>query len=350
MIEVLPHNPEWLKQFQQIKDRVWPQVQGHALAIEHVGSTSVPDLAAKPVIDIAIIVKSKQDSLKAIDQLKTVGYEHRGDLGIRDREAFYAPAGTIRHNLYVALNESLSLKNHLLLRNFLLKNPGVRDEYSQLKLTLAHKFPDSIDLYCEGKTQFIVGILKQLGLTQNELHEITLANTVSVATTDRLFLRELKSDDFDFLYDLFRNPEVMKYYPYLRNREQTSEWLQFNLDHTQKYGYGKWIIVKKENLMPIGHTGIVMIDVDGVPELELGYFLDSSCWGLGYATESAKAALKIAFTKLKNPRVVSTINPLNLPSIAVAERLGMQREKTGCRARAGGSSWDCDLYVLKGNN
>jgi GrpB-like predicted nucleotidyltransferase (UPF0157 family) len=176
MIEVLPHSPEWITLFNEIKNQVWPKVQRAAISIEHVGSTSVPGLYAKPIIDMAIVVDCKGKTSDVILALKDLGYEHRGDLGIKGREAFKRPLNSPKHNLYVVLKSSISLKNHLLFKNYLLEHADARKRYSDLKLKLARDHADNIDLYVEGKTFFIVNILKQLGMSDSEIKEIEDAN------------------------------------------------------------------------------------------------------------------------------------------------------------------------------
>lgn len=177
MIELLPHNPEWKEFFQEVKNKVWPHVQDFACSMEHVGSTSIPGLIAKPVVDMVIIVGSEENSKKAIQALTKLGYEHRGDLGIHGREAFRRPPGTSKHHLYVVLDDSVSLKNHLLFKKYMLENHAGRQQYSELKKNLAEKYANDIDQYCIGKTGFIVNILRQQGLSEAELQEIIDANS-----------------------------------------------------------------------------------------------------------------------------------------------------------------------------
>jgi GrpB-like predicted nucleotidyltransferase (UPF0157 family) len=87
-IIVVDYDPEWTRQFAALRARLWPAVADIAFGIEHVGSTSVPACAAKPIIDVSIVVPSRTEVPEAIQRLEALGYRHRGDLGIRDREAF----------------------------------------------------------------------------------------------------------------------------------------------------------------------------------------------------------------------------------------------------------------------
>lgn len=175
-VNVVSYNPEWAKQFTTLKNFIWPTISDFAISIEHVGSTSVVGLAAKPVIDIDIIIPDMSFMNQAIQQLKTIGYEHRGNLGIEDRHAFRANLPQAKHNLYVCPQDSIALKNHLCLRDTLRSNSILRDEYSALKQKLALQFPDSMDQYVEGKTDFILKILAENGLGSDRLEEIRIAN------------------------------------------------------------------------------------------------------------------------------------------------------------------------------
>lgn len=154
--------------------------------IQHVGSTSVPGLAAKPTIDIDLVIKNKELLNFVIERLEDLGYEYLGDLGIKDREAFRRKSdktpidgsGKIwpNHNLYCCTQNSLSFKNHISFRDFLRKNPEKLKQYSELKKSLAFEHPFESDYYTEQKTPFITEILKETGFSPEELVEITAQN------------------------------------------------------------------------------------------------------------------------------------------------------------------------------
>jgi RimJ/RimL family protein N-acetyltransferase len=168
-----------------------------------------------------------------------------------------------------------------------------------------------------------------------------------IVETERLILREVSNDDFSFLLQLFNDPDAMKYYGNKRDEKQTREWIQYSHRNYEKFGFGKWIVVKKSDLLPIGHCGLLSLKIDGSEEIELDYFLHPSYWRQGYATEAAKAVLALGFNRFECKRIVSAIAPLNQPSVAVAKRLGMKMEKTGS-ASAGENTWSADVYVIEG--
>jgi GrpB-like predicted nucleotidyltransferase (UPF0157 family) len=175
-VEVTAYNPEWPRTFEQIRAVVWPAVQHASMALEHVGSTSVPGLRAKPVIDACIVVASRRDIPYVVKALHALGYEHRGELGVPDRHAFRSPASMPRHHLYASPRGSVSLKNHLGLRDYLRTHPDAAQAYGDLKASLAAKFPEDMDAYIAGKTEFILAILRQIGLTDEELASIQATN------------------------------------------------------------------------------------------------------------------------------------------------------------------------------
>lgn len=175
-IEVVDYDPAWPDVFEQLRRRVWGVVGDFALAIHHVGSTSVPGLAAKPIIDMDVVVESGDDVPRAIARLATLGYVHQGDQGIKGREAFQAPAGGPAHHLYVCPAGTLALRNHIALRDYLRAHPDVARKYGELKKQLAVEFQDDIDGYVAGKTAFILGILKEMGFSADQLASIEADN------------------------------------------------------------------------------------------------------------------------------------------------------------------------------
>ncbi len=176
MIRVVKYNPQWPDIFRAIASQIELALADIPHWIEHVGSTSVPDLSAKPIIDMDIVVPEDVYKTAIIRNLENIGYVHRGNFGIEGREAFDAPEALPGHNLYLCSKGSLPLRNHLAVRDYLRVNPRFRDRYSELKLALARQFPDDIDSYVEGKTGFLTEILLLCDFSEDEIHEITAVN------------------------------------------------------------------------------------------------------------------------------------------------------------------------------
>jgi GrpB-like predicted nucleotidyltransferase (UPF0157 family) len=116
----------------------------------------------------------------AIERLSTLGYVHRGNLGIEGREAFYNPPGSPPHHLYVCVQGATALANHLTIRDYLRSNSAAARTYSTLKKQLAEMFPTDMDRYVQGKTDFLVAILRESGFSENALTAISDANATSV--------------------------------------------------------------------------------------------------------------------------------------------------------------------------
>lgn len=169
------YDPAWPDVFEALRARIWPAVSDIAVSIHHVGSTAVPGLAAKPIVDIDVVVpRGLVDD--GIARLASLGYEHRGDLGIPDREAFTAPDGLPRHHLYLCSRDSEALANHLAVRDALRGSPSAARAYGELKKRLAVEFEEDIDGYIEAKTGFLLALLEGAGFAREALDDIRKMN------------------------------------------------------------------------------------------------------------------------------------------------------------------------------
>jgi len=179
-IAVVEYDPAWTEAFERVRATVWPVLHDVALAIEHVGSTSVPGLWAKPIVDVDVVVADEVAVALAITRLATIGYAHRDNFGLPGREAFEAPRDhpTLPpHHLYVCPQGSVALRNHLAVRDHLRAFPASVRAYGALKRRLARAHPHDIDAYVAGKTDFVLAILRAAGFEREELGEIERINT-----------------------------------------------------------------------------------------------------------------------------------------------------------------------------
>ena len=163
---VLPYDAAWESAFEAIKAEIQTALGDLMLGIEHVGSTSVKGMSAKPCIDIDVVIRDYSVFDAVVQKLDAIGYIHEGDLGIKDREAFkYAnKPHLMTHHLYVCPRDSEELHRHIAFRDFLRKNPEAVKKYSRVKETAAKLFPDSIDQYIEYKSPCIEELYKECGL------------------------------------------------------------------------------------------------------------------------------------------------------------------------------------------
>ncbi len=175
-IEVVDWSPRWAEQYDEVASLLREALAGVPSAtVEHVGSTSVAGLAAKPILDIDVVVGAA-DVPAAIAALTSVGYAHRGDLGVTGREAFFEPDPP-RRNVYVCTAGTTNVRNHLAVRDTLRSRADLRDAYAAVKLALAADPEMDIDTYIAGKSAVLQEVLEVSGeLTAEELAEIHRLN------------------------------------------------------------------------------------------------------------------------------------------------------------------------------
>ncbi len=169
MISVVDYDPAWPGRFDRLRREYASALETAGVpvvGIEHVGSTSVPGLAAKPVIDCDIVV-AERDVAAASLTLVGLGFAPLGELGIPLRWAFREPPRLAPTNTYVVVDGSLSLRNHLAVRDILRADPDLRDEYAAVKRRVGATAAN-IDEYGQGKNAMVQRILAAAGLTEAE--------------------------------------------------------------------------------------------------------------------------------------------------------------------------------------
>ncbi len=161
-VVIVDYDPSWPGQFNEIASRVRAAFADAPLvAVEHVGSTAAVGLAAKPVIDLNVIVPTRADLPEAIVRLATLGYVHEGDKGVAGREAFLWPPGTTRHHLYACAQDDAECQRHLAFRDYLREHGDEAERYGALKRGLAERFRQDRAAYSEGKTDFVERVLER---------------------------------------------------------------------------------------------------------------------------------------------------------------------------------------------
>ena len=141
--------------------------------------------------------------------------------------------------------------------------------------------------------------------------------------TERLLLRELTQADLPAVCDTLQNDEVRRVYEHDFTGEEAAAWIDRQRARYERYGFGLWAVILKENRELIGQCGITMQEWEGRRVPEIGYLFAKHYWHRGYATEAAAACREYAFRELGLPEVYSIIRENNLPSQKVARRNGM---------------------------
>ena len=163
---VLPYDKAWKTDFDAIKQEIEAAIGDLILGIEHVGSTSVEGMSAKPCIDLDVVIRDYTVFDAVVERLAAIGYQHEGDLGIRHREAFrYEGKPHLQtHHLYVCPQDSEELHRHITFREFLKSHPEAVQQYSHVKEAAALQFPDDIDGYIACKSPCIAELYARCGL------------------------------------------------------------------------------------------------------------------------------------------------------------------------------------------
>jgi GrpB-like predicted nucleotidyltransferase (UPF0157 family) len=190
VIQVVNYDPTWPQTFEFLCARLSDVLHGLELSIEHVGSTSVVGLAAKPVIDMDVVAKSVNDVTVIIQRLGSLGYRHCGDLGIPQREAFQEPRDLPSHHLYVCLETGIALCNHLTVRDQLRVHPEAAKAYGALKKSLADRYPHDIESYVRGKTEFLLSILSATGWSAEMIDNVRSQNAGPVTSVNCYLYRD----------------------------------------------------------------------------------------------------------------------------------------------------------------
>ena len=160
---VVPYDPNWVNEFERIRNYLMEQIGDLVLEIKHVGSTSVPGLCAKPIIDIVAVMESYDVFPAIVSRLEKIGYNHVGDQGIKEREVFkrLIPDDFMDYHFYVCPKDSEESRRQTIFKNALLNNKAIADEYGKLKMRFIEEVNGDRVLYTDSKTDFILGVINK---------------------------------------------------------------------------------------------------------------------------------------------------------------------------------------------
>ena len=158
-VELVPHNPEWSRLADQEAERILEGINFPVIGIYHIGSTSVPGIKAKPILDFVLEVEDLEDVKKYHSNFIDLGYNSKGEFGIPGREFFTRDTnGDRTHHLHVFQSGHPDIERHLVFRDYLRANPDAAREYENLKEELAKRFPKASGSYTEAKSEFILSM------------------------------------------------------------------------------------------------------------------------------------------------------------------------------------------------
>ena len=145
--------------------------------------------------------------------------------------------------------------------------------------------------------------------------------------TNRLILRELTDEDFDALFEILSDSEVMKYYPKPFDADRVNGWIKWNQENYKNYGFGLWAVCLKDSGKLIGDCGITIQNIDGELLPEIGYHIHKDFWRQGFATEAAATVRDWAFENTKYDYLYSYMKYSNVPSCKTSQKIGMKKLK-----------------------
>ncbi|KAF2475455.1 acyl-CoA N-acyltransferase [Lindgomyces ingoldianus] len=355
-VVVEQYNPEWPQHFERIKSTLKLFLsEVDVLSIEHVGSTSVPGLAAKPIIDIDIIV-TKENLDDAVSALVRHGeFTYLGELGIVDRHALRDPDQRPPRNIYVCVDGAFQTRNHLSVRDTLRSNPELRDEYGQIKLQLAALDLNIVD-YIDAKSSIIQKILTKAGLLATEelaaIHAVNKkGHRQGAIKTNRLVLREFVMKDVAPFHALESIPEVVRYQTFEpRTLEQAKEEVVKIIQNScvTPRAHFELAVVHEGNF--IGRVGALLKRTDehgealNLPHANLWFSFIPESHGKGFATEAMRAFIPV----LPSPNILEIeCDPRNTGSWKMAERLGFKKVSLTEKAYECKGEWVDSLVYQK---
>ena len=192
IVKILPYNSNWPNLFEEGALKIRQALGENCTEIHHIGSTSVPGLDAKPIIDMIPVVQNilRVDSVQVIANMKELGFMAKGENGIPFRRFFCSTSA----NIHVFEKSSPEIEHHLTFRNYLRQNPSVCQEYAALKKKLAVKHPYDVNQYSLGKSTFITNVEREIGF-------------------DGIFLRNCHTDfEWEEFHNILGTQEGNNYY------------------------------------------------------------------------------------------------------------------------------------------
>ena len=325
---VLPYDPNWKIEFERIRDYLMEQIGDLVIEIKHVGSTSIPGLCAKPIIDIVAVMESYDVFPAIVSRLEKVGFQHEGDGGIKEREVFkrLIPDDFMDYHFYVCPKDSEESRRQNIFRNTLLNNKDIADEYGKLKMRLVEEVNGDRVLYTDSKTDFILGVINKA--IQEEKATLDHKGTVALET-ERLILRRFVMDDLEPYYkNCLSDHEVWKWSTYCPmnciedavnvEKQFTEKWFA-QYDNPNFYN---WAIELKESGEVIGRIRGMNPD-DKVSQVEFAYEIGRKWWNKGLMTEAVKKAIDFFFNSVGFNRVYSSHAHENPASGRVMQKCGM---------------------------
>ena len=323
MIILTPYNPTWPILFEEEKRKLQQILKDETTHIEHIGSTAIPGIYAKPIIDIQIGVNNinefDSDKIKKIERLG-YHYNKQFEAEFPNRRYFQKNdnQGNRTHQIHLVNYPSAWWEKLILFRNYLRNFPKIATEYSMHKLKLAKEFDESI-AYANAKTEFCQNI--------DKLAYFDFRINKPFITTANLNGYIIQPVCFDIYKKMFQEPEFINCFGVAMSDEQLQKILIRDTSFWDKYGFAPLVWFDKTNHKFVGEGGLNHTIVEDRQEIELTYSLSKDCWGKGLAVEIGEFAINYAFNILKLDSIVCFTMTKNHRSLKVMHKLNFTYEK-----------------------
>lgn len=163
IVKLVPHKDEWAILFEEEKKILQDNLGSKVLEVEHFGSTAIPNIPAKPIMNICIKIDSFEKIFDLKNKLSEIGYQYKPTDHFDDHELFFKEEnGEVTHHLHFMSVSGKNWQKAILFKNYLLENPEEARKYGHFKLQLARRFPNDRKAYGEGKNQYIKAILSKI--------------------------------------------------------------------------------------------------------------------------------------------------------------------------------------------
>lgn len=219
-IEVVTYNPEWPEMFESEAAVIKQALGSNCITIHHIGSTSVPGLSAKPIIDMLPVVRDIQEVDTATKAMESLGYEAKGEFGIAFRRYFQKGKNIRTHNVHVYQESDPEISRYLKFRDWMRSHADDAENYAKLKTELAAKFPQDILSYCNGKDAFVASIDAKDGFDGWRIVQaLTDREWSAVRNLRQRYFFKSKEDPYTWTFELkdhihlvfYKNAEIIGY-------------------------------------------------------------------------------------------------------------------------------------------
>lgn len=217
---MVPYNSNWPAQFTQESNLIQHALGINCLIIHHIGSTSIPSLFAKPIIDILPVVKNILDVDKASQAMEALGYDSKGEYGIAFRRYFQKGKHVRTHNVHVYEEGDPEIDRYLKFRDWMRSHETDAQAYANLKLELATKFPQDILQYCNGKDAFVASIDAKDGFNGwRMVKALTDREWAAVCALRKNYFFKSNADSYSWTYEhndhvhfvFYKNADIIGY-------------------------------------------------------------------------------------------------------------------------------------------